>query len=115
MTSTELRAHTRYDIDHEVEVTRADLTVEGRMANLSRGGTLVSAEFHPPLAMGERVGVSFRVPDLEAPISCQAEVRWINGVDRRVVGLQFVTGMRARETWALGRFLERVRDGELQQ
>ena len=113
MASVEQRVHTRYDIDHAVDVTRSGETHAGRMANLSRGGTLIQTEIEPRMKIGERVGLSFRVPDLESAIECQAEVRWVNPVDPSMVGLQFVTGLRASEAWALGRFLERVRDGEL--
>lgn len=113
MVGVEQRVHTRYEIAHAVELTRADVTIAGQMHNLSRGGTLVSADMEPRLRVGERMTVSFRLPDLESPIACQAEVRWVSDVDPKIVGLQFVTGLRAKETWALGRFLERAEAGEL--
>lgn len=111
MAGAEHRAHPRFEVDHEVDVTRAGSTASGRMRNLSRSGMLVVTAIDPALRVGERVAVSFRVPDLEAPIGCQAEVRWVSDVDRSVVGLHFVTGMRAKEAWALGRFLDRLGDG----
>jgi hypothetical protein len=111
MTAIEQRAHARYSVEHPVEVGRGEARTEGRTINLSRGGLLASIPISPPLKMGERVGVTLRVPDLEAAIVCQAEVRWANRVDETIVGLQFVTGLRAKEAWALGRFLERIRDG----
>ena len=40
--SVEQRVHTRYDIDHECEVTRRDVTLEGRMVNVSRGASVDS-------------------------------------------------------------------------
>jgi hypothetical protein len=113
MGSIEKRVHARYDIEHAIDVTRGDTTTSGRMVNLSRGGTRVAVSFQPPLKMSERVELEFRVPDHETPLRCRAEVRWIDPVDRSMIGLQFVTGFRARETWALGRFLERVEAGEV--
>jgi hypothetical protein len=110
MPSIEQRAHARYNVDHAVEMGRQDELTAGRTINLSRGGMLVSVPIEPALSVGERVTLSFSVPDLEAPIRCKAEVRWANRVDRTIVGVQFVTGLRAKEAWALGRFLERIRE-----
>ena len=111
MPSIEKRVHARYDVEHDVEITRDDVATAGRMVNLSRGGTMVTAPMDPPLKMGERVGVGFMLPDLDTPLRCKADVRWLSGVDKSMVGLQFTTGLRAKETWALGRFLDRLRDG----
>lgn len=111
MVGIEKRIDPRFDVDHEIEVSRAGSTVIGRMRNVSRSGTLAVAPLEPRLRVGERVSLSFRVPDLESPIACQAEVRWVNAVDRSLAGLHFVTGLRAREAWALGKFLDRLRDG----
>lgn len=108
MVGVEQRAHPRYDVDHEIELERGGARSIARMRNLSRSGMLVVTPIEPHLRVGERVSLSFRVPDLEAPIACQAEVRWVNDLDRRSAGLNFVTGLRAREVWALGRFLDRL-------
>jgi hypothetical protein len=110
MVGVEQRAHPRFVVDHAIEIVRDDETVTGRMRNLSRTGTLVATPFEPQLRLGDRVSLSFRVPDLEVPIACKAEVRWVDDVDRSTVGLQFTTGLRAREAWALGKFLDRLRD-----
>lgn len=71
--------------------------------NLSLGGMLGSVGFEPALALGESVHVSFSVPQLAEPIEVEAEVRWTAGA---VIGLQFSTGLRAKQTWALGKFLD---------
>lgn len=71
--------------------------------NLSLGGMLASIDFEPALALGQSVHVSFSVPQLAEPIEVEAEVRWTAGA---VIGLQFSTGLRAKQTWALGKFLE---------
>jgi hypothetical protein len=110
MVGVDQRAHPRFDVDHEIEIVRGDATVLGRMRNLSRSGTLAIVPIEPHLKVGDRVSLSFQVPDLERPIACQAEVRWVNDVDRSVAGLHFTSGLRAREAWALGKFLDRLRD-----
>lgn len=71
--------------------------------NISLGGMLANVPLDPALRMGERVHVSFSVPQSADPIEADAEVRWANATS---AGLQFVTGLRAKHTWALGKFLE---------
>ena len=107
--SVEKRAHDRYDVELEVSIVRGGDELDARSINLSRGGLLLHAPMQPALRIGDRVRVSFSVPDLEAPIGCDAAVRWTSRVDPAVVGVQFSSGMRAKEVWALGRLLERLR------
>ena len=76
--------------------------------NLSLGGMLASVGFEPPLQLSDRVLVSFSVPQLKESIEVEAEVRW---TARGVIGLQFSAGLRAKQTWALGKFLEALAKG----
>lgn len=93
----------RFDVQLAVRVRRGDEDATGVTQNLSLGGMLASVGFEPALKLGERVQVSFSVPQLAEPVEAEAEVRWIAGA---VTGLQFATGLRAKQTWALGKFLE---------
>ncbi len=97
------RRSQRFDVQLELRVVRGDDEVTGMTQNLSRGGMLASVPLDPAPAMGERMRVSFAVPELQEAIEVEAEVRWISG---GAIGLQFTTGLRAKQTWALGRFLE---------
>lgn len=102
------RSSTRYPVSLEGELAVAGQPRACRLENLSMGGALVAAG---PLAMGQRVTLRFAVPvrGEPAPIAIEAGavVRWIEGTS---VGVQF-DGLRARETWALGKFLEQVAAG----
>ncbi len=111
MPTADKRAYERYEVELEVDLARGETTIGARTVNLSRGGMLMHAAIDPPLAVGQRVHLTFRLPDLATPIGCDADVRWRNRVDPTEVGVQFVTGLRAKEVWALGRLLERLRDG----
>jgi c-di-GMP-binding flagellar brake protein YcgR len=103
----EKRASTRYQVEIEMQVVADGQQTTGRTINLSLGGALVHAPMPTPLRVGERVRISFHVPELAAPLTATADVRWVGDLDDAVLGLQFTTGFRAKETWALGRFLER--------
>lgn len=107
MAPHEKRASTRYDVELEMEIKAGDHEVTAQTMNLSLGGALMRVPTEEPLRVGQRLEVAFRLPDLDKPLQAKADVRWVDDGDRQVVGLQFVTGFRAKETWALGRFLER--------
>lgn len=105
MSSQYKRANTRYMVRLEAEVIHDDQPIAAWIVDLSLGGALVEASFDPPMPVGARVDVSFALPGLDRPIRAKAEVRW---VEPEAIGIQFVTGFRAKETWALGRFFERL-------
>lgn len=107
MAPHEKRASTRYTVSIDTEVTRGGDRLSARMTNLSLGGALIELSVEPRVRVGERIEVAFRLPDLDKPLCAKAEIRWLSGGDESAVGVQFVTGFRAKETWALGRFLER--------
>lgn len=98
----------RFDVQLALRVRRGDEEVTAMTQNLSLGGMLANVPLDPVLQMGERVHVSFSVPQIPDPIEADAEVRWTNGAS---AGLQFVTGLRAKHTWALGKFLEGLASG----
>jgi len=70
-----------------------------RIENLSLGGAYVSMHRIP---MGERLRLTFRLPNAEESVDGIATVRW---ADDGGIGVQF-DGLRARETWAIGKYLE---------
>lgn len=107
MPPNDKRASTRYQVEIDMHVVAEGREATGRTLNLSLGGSLVLVPATPPLRVGERVQISFRVPELAAPLTASADVRWVGDLDEALVGLQFATGFRAKETWALGRFLEK--------
>src|SRR5690606_39730182 len=103
----EKRTSTRYQVEIAMQVTRAGRSWPALTENLSLGGALVRVTTEPPLRVGDRVALAFEIPELDAPLTARADVRWVGRLDQTLIGLQFVTGFRAKETWALGRFLER--------
>lgn len=73
------------------------------ISNLSLGGAQLDAGI--AAAMGQRVRLEF-VLDASERIDAIATVRWRNGSQ---IGVQF-DGLRAREVWALSRFLRNTID-----
>lgn len=106
MGSIEQRKWERIAVEQDIRVRRGEQEHTGRTSNLSLGGVGLHVELSPPPKIGERMRVMFDVPSLGKPLEAEAEVRWCSTADATWIGLQFVTGFRARETWALGRYLE---------
>lgn len=102
------RVHERFVIERPIQVARGDSQGDGMTEDLSLGGAKIRVPIEPPLQVGERVRVSFTLPDHNAPIQAEAQVRWVSDVDRSYAGVQFLTGFRAKETWALNRFLDQA-------
>lgn len=101
------RTNTRFPVEIDIQLVHREQQVLGRTVNLSLGGALLRVPAEIPIKVGDRVEASIRLPDLDRPLLAKADVRWINDRDPELVGIQFVTGFRAKETWALGRFLDR--------
>ncbi len=109
MTRSELRKTERVDTKLAIRIDRAGERVDGETINLSLGGTLLRATIEPPPRVGERWQIELVLPTLDAPLRADAEVRWVGGDGE--CGVQFSTGFRARETWALGQWFDRIRKG----
>jgi hypothetical protein len=90
-----------------VRIARGDRVVAGTTTNVSLGGLQVRVPLEPPPRVGERLSVELDLDTLDRPIHVDAEVRWIDAADPSRVGLQFVSSLRAKETWALARCLDR--------
>ena len=96
----------RYGIEQDVTVVRDGVEVVGVTHNISLGGIKLRVDLEPPPRIGDRLSISIKIPKLEQPLRADAEVRWRDNVDKAMIGVQFLTGFRAKETWALGQFLE---------
>ena len=97
------RSSTRHDVDvpcaFNVNPSAGGDAVETAISNLSIGGAMVRNKRMP---MGQRVHISFRVPNHETAISIGAVVRWSTDDS---VGIQF-DGLRPKDVWALSKYLE---------
>jgi c-di-GMP-binding flagellar brake protein YcgR len=100
------RRTTRFEIQQEITVVRGDAEFIGVTLNISLGGVKLRVELDPPPRIGDRVSVALKIPKLEQPLRAEAQVRWRDNVDKAMIGVQFLTGFRAKETWALGQYLE---------
>lgn len=106
MTFEEQRANPRIDAKLELVVIVEGQDVVCETLNLSLGGAKIRLALDPPPAIGAQLDIRFAIPELAEPIRAQAQVRWVDPGAVCVVGLQFSMGFRAKETWALSRFLE---------
>lgn len=104
----EQRQNPRFDVDRDVIVHRSGQQYTGRMLNLSLGGARIVVLLQPAPTIGDELGLQFTVPGLEAPIEVRARVRWCADHDEATLGVQFVTGLRAKQTWAVGQYLDRL-------
>ncbi|HWB73604.1 MAG TPA: PilZ domain-containing protein [Nannocystaceae bacterium] len=109
MSRPEQRQSERIATDLPIRIERGDAVIDARTINMSLGGVLVDVRLSPAATIGERFGIALALPTLPDPLRAQAEVRWIGLTGEH--GLQFVTGFRAKETWALGQWLDKIRKG----
>jgi len=110
MQPSDKRKYERVETVLAIQLERDGAIVEGTTVNASLGGVLVRAHLEPAPHIGDRLAIALTLPTLTEPVRAQAEVRWIGRAGE--FGLQFATGLRARETWALGQWLERARKGQ---
>ena len=98
------RTEPRYDRKLEVEVIANGQTLTATSHNISLGGILVATM--EAIIPKTAVRVRFKVPTQPEPIDVTAEVRWTepykDGLTQ--LGIRFGS-LRAREVWALNRFL----------
>lgn len=104
------RKHERVETTLAIRIDRKGEIVEATTVNASLGGVLVRARFEPALQIGERVAIALSIPTVAEPVRADAEVRWVGPSGE--LGLMFATGLRAKETYALGQWLESVRKGQ---
>ena len=97
------RTSARYAVSIEATLYVQDLVVACGIANLSLGGALIltSTELH----LDSSLRLLFVLPVVRETVDALATVRW---TAPKAVGVQF-GGLRAREVWALGKFLSTLR------
>ena len=100
------RSSTRHDVDLAGRIKAVAESEDCRVRNLSIGGAFVS--LGRKLPMGDRVTLWFRVPNLENEIEAAGLVRWATSEG---IGIPF-DGLRAKETGALGKYLESLPQSE---
>lgn len=94
----------RYDLEVVVHVDRAGVDMVWPSEDVSAGGMRLRIEVEsdvPPV--GERFSLYFSLPLLSEPVRAQGEVRWVDAGSPTICGIQFTTGLRAREVWAINR------------
>ncbi len=96
------RASTRVEVELEARLGNEGVLTPCVLRNVSRGGAFADVA---GLAFGTDVMLWFRLPGSDSVIEVGAVVRWSTPGG---VGLQF-GGLRAKDAWALGRFLEAAR------
>lgn len=99
-----VRASTRHEVELDAWIEIAGERTPCELRNVSQGGAFATIA---RLSLGTTVMLWFRVPPSEVVIEVEATVRWSTPDG---VGVQF-GGLRARDAWALGRYLEQLRDG----
>lgn len=103
---SERRENLRYAVQMAVEIDFNGQHITCSAADVSIGGIKLELAEALPIAVGDSVGVTFRLPALEDAVAAPAVVRWVDRVDERVFGVQFITGLRAREVWAINRLFD---------
>lgn len=99
---SERRDNQRFDLEVVVQVKRGDETQQWPSDDVSAGGMRLRVAGEAP-KVGERFELSFRLPLLAAPVEATGQVRWVVPGAPTVCGIQFTTGLRAREVWAINR------------
>ena len=99
---SERRDNQRFEVVVVVQVHRGEGTQDWPSEDISAGGMRLEVVGDPP-KIGERLKVSFKLPLLAAPIEAEGEVRWVDRGTPTLCGIQFSTGLRAREVWAINR------------
>ncbi|PRP95665.1 PilZ domain protein [Enhygromyxa salina] len=99
---SERRDNQRFEVAVVVRVYMGDRAVDWPSEDISAGGMRLTVDGEAP-KIGEHLKVSFKLPLLAAPIEAEGEVRWVDRGTPTLCGIQFSTGLRAREVWAINR------------
>ncbi len=99
----ERRRSPRFQEVITVEAVHEGTTYSGDSIDVSVGGMRLEVTTGASLVAGMKVTLKFRLPDLETAVEVQAQVRWVDRVDSRIAGVQFMQGLRAKEAWAINR------------
>ena len=69
------RKHSRHDVETAIDFSSETNFFHGLSENLSEGGIFIATYEHSPI--GTHLRLRFALPDEEAPIEAEAEVRWL--------------------------------------
>ena len=94
------RDHLRVALSTDVMVARDRDTFPAVSVNVSTGGVLLDCGVIMP-GVAERLELKFSIPGLDEPVTTHAVVRWADTVRPNLVGVEFTTGLRAREVYAI--------------
>jgi hypothetical protein len=96
----ERRSSLRIPLTTDVTVDRGGDTFSALSMNISTGGLMLDMGERAP-TVGDEFGVSFEIPGLDEAVSAPVVVRWADAVRNNLVGVEFTTGLRAREVYAI--------------
>ena len=98
----ERRSSGRFPLELSVEF-EADEHGSGTCSckNISLGGICVLLPESQTLNIGTKLNLHFQLPGLDETVSVSGDVCWKDRIRSEIVGIQFATGLRAREVWAI--------------
>ena len=94
------RGHLRVALSTNVNVARDGDTFPAVSINVSTGGLLIDCGAITP-TVADRLVLEFSIPGLEEPVRTSVVVRWADTVRPNLIGVEFTTGLRAREVYAI--------------
>ena len=106
------REYTRLDLEVAVDMASDHNFFTGFSCNLSGGGLFVAT--HRVQPVGTLLEISFQLPDSDAPIVAQVEVRWVRDQNELSdcppgMGLRFLS-IEAEASARIQEFTERTRE-----
>lgn len=90
----------RVALSTEVIVARDGETFSAVSINVSTGGALLDCGVIMP-SVEDLLVLKFSIPGLDEPVSTKVVVRWADTVRPNLIGVEFTTGLRAREVYAI--------------
>jgi uncharacterized protein (TIGR02266 family) len=105
------RSDRRYERRLPIEILYEGATHAGHTRNISLGGVFI--ELDHPLPFGARIKLRFKVPTQPEAVDADGQVRWLEMEEGRLrgIGVRF-DGLRARDVWAINKFIERPLEEE---
>ncbi len=96
----ERRRATRHALQLPIVLTDSGEDFPAHLVNLSTGGLMV--DFGPREArVGQELELRFDMPGLEDSVTAGVVVRWVDSIRTELAGLEFTTGLRAAEVYAI--------------
>lgn len=96
----ERRRAYRHSLQLPVELTLRGDALEADILNVSTGGLMIDFKGREP-RVGDELEARFSLPGLEERITAGVIVRWVDSIRTEIAGVEFTTGLRAREVYAI--------------